>query len=134
MTDRFHDMLAHVTGGKRYCFVVMSFHEGDALIERIKSIITGETGLECISAEDIKGTSEDIREKVHYACILGACARGHGNGSASKPTRRKHREGWCVRVIRKNPTKRVTRVRDEVQGKRDVDLLVRPTEGSERGY
>ena len=67
MTDRFHDMLAHVTGGKRYCFVVMSFHEGDALIERIKSIITGETGLECISAEDIKGTSEDIREKVHYA-------------------------------------------------------------------
>jgi len=60
-------MLAHVTGGRRYCFVVMSFNEGDAFFERIRSIITDETGIACISAEDIKGASDDIREKVHYA-------------------------------------------------------------------
>lgn len=28
MTEDFREMLAHVTGGRRYCFVIMPFGEG----------------------------------------------------------------------------------------------------------
>ena len=64
-------MLAHATGGRRYCFVIMSYHEGYAFFERIKRIVGEETGFECLRADEIPGAGEDLRAKIHTA-IEGA--------------------------------------------------------------
>ena len=32
MSGNFSQMLAHATGGRRYCFVIMSYHEGYAFL------------------------------------------------------------------------------------------------------
>jgi hypothetical protein len=64
-------MLAHITGGRRYCFVIMGFGVGYAFFERIRQLVSTTTGLECIRADDIPATSDSIRDKVH-TCIDNA--------------------------------------------------------------
>lgn len=71
MKKNFSQMLAHVTGGRRYCFVIMSYHEGYSFFERVKQIVGEETGFECLRADDIPGVGQDLREKIH-ATIEGA--------------------------------------------------------------
>jgi len=66
MTSNFSQMLAHVTGGRRYCFVIMTYHEGYAFFERIRSVVAEQTGVECIRADDIP-PGEDLRAKIHSA-------------------------------------------------------------------
>jgi len=61
----FTQMLAHVTGGRRYCFVIMSFGKGFAFFERIRKLVGEVTGLECIRADDIPTSAETIRDKIH---------------------------------------------------------------------
>ena len=61
------DSLAHVTGGRRYCYVVMTFHKNYLLFERIRKIVSEVTGLECIRADDIPAVGEDLRNKMHTA-------------------------------------------------------------------
>jgi hypothetical protein len=39
MPKSFSDKLAHVTGGRRYCFVVMTYHGSYAFFERIRSSV-----------------------------------------------------------------------------------------------
>jgi hypothetical protein len=65
------NMLAHVTGGRRYCFVVMGYRQGYAFFERLRRVVAEATGLECIRADDIPASADTIRDKVH-ACIDNA--------------------------------------------------------------
>jgi len=67
METTFGQLIAHVTGGRRYCFVVMSYHEGFAFFKRIRDIVGEETGFECIRADDIPRSGEDLRDKIHAA-------------------------------------------------------------------
>ncbi len=67
MEGNFNRLLAHVTGGRRYCFVVMTYHEGYTFFERIRKIVAEETGFDCIRADDIPGAGEDLRSKIHAA-------------------------------------------------------------------
>lgn len=71
MLSTFSQMLAHATGGRRYSFVIMSYHEGYTFFERIKRIVGEETGFECLRADDIPGVGEDLRTKIHSS-IEGA--------------------------------------------------------------
>jgi hypothetical protein len=71
MSSAFSQMLAHVTGGRRYCFVVMGYGEGYASFERIRRLVAESTGLECIRADDIPTSADTKRDKVH-ACIDNA--------------------------------------------------------------
>jgi hypothetical protein len=71
MPSSFSLMLAHATGGCRYSFAIMSYHEGYAFFERITQIVGEETGFECLRADDIPGAGEDLRAKIH-AAIEGA--------------------------------------------------------------
>lgn len=66
MGIEFQEMLAHVTGGRRYCFVIMSWHERYAFFEGLRRIVAEETGWECIRADDIPQTG-DLRAKIHAA-------------------------------------------------------------------
>jgi len=63
----YSQMLASVTGGKRYCFVIMSYHEGYQVFSLVRSIVAETTGLECIRADDIPGAGSDLRGKIHAA-------------------------------------------------------------------
>src|ERR1700690_1579338 len=65
MATEFSHMLAHVTGGRRYCFVVMNYGEGFAFFERIRRLVAERTVLECIRADDIPPSARTIRDKVH---------------------------------------------------------------------
>ena len=67
MTNSFNQMLAHLTGGRRYCFVVMTYHEDYAFFEGIRRIVVEETGVECIRADEIPASGEDRRPKIHAA-------------------------------------------------------------------
>jgi hypothetical protein len=67
MAGKFSELLAHVTGGRRYGFVIMSYQQGYSLFERIRAIVTEETGFECIRADDVPGAGEDLRSKIHAA-------------------------------------------------------------------
>jgi hypothetical protein len=67
MSVSISEKIAHVTGGRRYCFVIMSYHEGFAFFERVRTVISEETGFECIRADDIPGSGEDLRAKIHAA-------------------------------------------------------------------
>lgn len=67
MAKSFGDQPAHVTGGRRYCFVIMTYHSGYAFFERVRSTVAEGAGLECIRAADIPGAGEDLREKIHTA-------------------------------------------------------------------
>ncbi len=71
VSSMFSQMLAHATGGRRYSFVIMSYHSGYAFFERIKRIVAEETGFECLRADDIPGAGEDLRGKIH-STIEGA--------------------------------------------------------------
>ncbi len=61
------DVVRHATGGRHYCFAVVSFRESFAFFERIRAIVASETGFACIRADDVHGTGEDLREKIHDA-------------------------------------------------------------------
>jgi hypothetical protein len=67
MAAEFSQMLAHVTGGRRYCFVVMNYGEGYAFFERIRRLVAECAGLECIRADDIPTSASTIRDKVHLS-------------------------------------------------------------------
>ena len=67
MPDNFNTLIAHVTGGRRYCFVMMSYHEGYALFEKLRKIVAEVTGFECIRADDLPGAGDDLRTKIHNA-------------------------------------------------------------------
>ena len=67
MVATFSQILNHATGGRRYCFVIMSYHRGYAFFERIKRIVGEDTGFECLRAVDIPGAGEDLRAKIHAA-------------------------------------------------------------------
>ena len=67
MREHFNQRLAHVTGGRRYCFVIMTYHENYAFFERIRAIVSEQAGFECIRADDIPGSGEDLRGKIHAA-------------------------------------------------------------------
>ncbi|MBI4473320.1 MAG: hypothetical protein HY646_11680 [Acidobacteria bacterium] len=63
----FSDRLAHVTGGRRYCFVVMTYHGRRRFFEWIRAVVSETAGLECIRADDIPGAGRELRDKIHYA-------------------------------------------------------------------
>jgi nucleoside 2-deoxyribosyltransferase len=67
MPSTFSQMIAHATGGRRYSFAIMSYHEGYSFFERIKQIVSEETGLECLRADDIPNPGDNLREKIHAA-------------------------------------------------------------------
>ncbi len=67
MSQSFSDKLAHVTGGRRYCFMVMTYHSDWHFFEAVRSIVGEATGLECIRADDILAPAEDLRTKIHSA-------------------------------------------------------------------
>ena len=67
MENNFNQLLAHVTGGRRYCFVVMTYHESYTFFERVRKIVAEETGFDCIRADDIPGAGADLRSKIHSA-------------------------------------------------------------------
>lgn len=67
MTDNFNNLIAHVTGGRRYCFVLMSYHEGYTFFEKLRKTVAEVTGFECIRADDLPGAGEDLRMKIHYS-------------------------------------------------------------------
>jgi len=66
MPDDFREMLAHVTGGRRYCFVIMTWHAKFAFFQELRRIVAEETGWECIRADNIPQTG-DLRGKIHAA-------------------------------------------------------------------
>jgi len=63
----FAQTLAHITGGRRYCFVIMTYHGQYTFFERIREIVARETAFECIRADDIPRAGEDLRPKIHAA-------------------------------------------------------------------
>jgi hypothetical protein len=67
MSDNFNSLIAHVTGGRRYCFVLMSWHEGFTFFEKLRKIVAEVTGFECIRADDLPGAGADLRTKIHNA-------------------------------------------------------------------
>lgn len=67
MTAKFNKLIAHVTGGRRYCFVMMSFHEGYTFFEKLRKIVAEVTGFECIRADDLPNAGDDLRSKIHDA-------------------------------------------------------------------
>jgi hypothetical protein len=67
MSDNFNSLIAHVTGGRRYCFVLMSYHEGFTFFEKLRKIVAEVTGFECIRADDLPGAGADLRIKIHKA-------------------------------------------------------------------
>lgn len=67
MAGKFRDLIAHVMGGRRYCFVVMSYHEGYAFFERIRQVVAEVTGFECIRADDLPQAGQSLRQKIHDA-------------------------------------------------------------------
>lgn len=67
MSSRFSQSLAHITGGRRYCFFITTYHDKYTLYERIRGIVAEATGFECIRADDIPGAGEDLRTKIHSA-------------------------------------------------------------------
>jgi hypothetical protein len=67
MPPKFNTLIAHVTGGRRYCFVIMSYHKGYAFFEQLRKIVAEVTGFECIRADDLPGAGEDLRTKIHDA-------------------------------------------------------------------
>jgi hypothetical protein len=67
MTGSFNALIAHVTGGRRYCFVMMSYHEGYTFFEKLRKIVAEVTGFECIRADDLPGAGDDLRTKIHDA-------------------------------------------------------------------
>jgi hypothetical protein len=67
MSDNFNSLIAHVTGGRRYCFVLMSWHEGYTFFEKLRKIVAEVTGFECIRADDLPGAGADLRTKIHNA-------------------------------------------------------------------
>lgn len=67
MLSNFKQLLAHASGGRRYCFVVMSYHEKYAFFGVLKRIVAEETGFECLRADDISAPGENIRDKIHAA-------------------------------------------------------------------
>jgi nucleoside 2-deoxyribosyltransferase len=71
MPSKFSQLLAHASGGRRFCFVIMSYHEGYSFFKDIKQIVGEETGFECLRADDISAPGENIRDKTH-AAIEGA--------------------------------------------------------------
>ena len=60
------DRIAQATGGRRYCFVIMPYKANYHLFENVRDVV-GETGLECIRADDIPASGEDLRSKIHLA-------------------------------------------------------------------
>src|SRR5438876_1136243 len=72
MADPLQQMLAHVTGGRRYCFMIMTFNADFLFFERIRTIVAEQTGFECIRADHICGVSDDLRRKVHAAIEAAA--------------------------------------------------------------
>ena len=67
MTDNFGSLIAHVTGGRRYCFVMMSYHHDYSFFEKLRKIVSEATGFECIRADDLPASGTDILTKVHNA-------------------------------------------------------------------
>lgn len=67
MSDNFNSLIAHVTGGRRYCFVLMSYHEGYTFFEKLRKVVAEVTGFECIRADDLPGAGADLRVKIHHA-------------------------------------------------------------------
>ena len=63
----FNSLIAHVTGGRRYCFVVMSYHDGYTFFETLRKVVAEVTGFECIRADDLPGAGADLRMKIHQA-------------------------------------------------------------------
>jgi len=67
MPENFNTLIAHVTGGRRYCFVLMSYHGDYAFFEKLRKIVAQVTGFECIRADDLPGAGADLRTKIHKA-------------------------------------------------------------------
>lgn len=67
MGEGFSVHLAHVTGGRRYCFVVMSYQERFTFYQKIKQVVAEVTGFECIRADDLQLGGESLRQKIHNA-------------------------------------------------------------------
>jgi nucleoside 2-deoxyribosyltransferase len=67
MPSNFSQFLAHASGGRRFCFVIMSYHEGFSFFRDIKRIVVEETGFECLRADDVSAPGENVRDKVHAA-------------------------------------------------------------------
>ena len=59
MPSNFSQILAHASGGRRYCFVIMSYHEGYSFFRDIKRIVAEETGFECLRADDVSAARRE---------------------------------------------------------------------------
>ena len=69
--EHFRSTLAHITGGRRYCFVITSFRGGYAFFERVRQVVSESTGCECVRADDIPQVG-DLRAKIHAAIDAAA--------------------------------------------------------------
>ncbi len=74
--DDFKNLISHVTGGRRYCFVVMSYKGGYHFYEKLRAIVAEVTGFECIRADDLPGAGADLRMKIHQAIYNAAFILG----------------------------------------------------------
>ncbi|HME23350.1 MAG TPA: hypothetical protein VKI44_18820 [Acetobacteraceae bacterium] len=67
MTSLIGDRLALATGGRRYCFVIMTYRADWHVFEAVRAIVGEATGIECIRADDVLAPGEDLRSKIHKA-------------------------------------------------------------------
>jgi len=72
MARSFSDKLAHVTGGRRYCFVIMTYHGSYAFFERIRSIVTEVAGLAALAWHQPSVSDKDRRSQGHDNRFLSA--------------------------------------------------------------
>ena len=80
----FKAKLAQATGGRRYCFVAMTYHDGDRLFKRIERVVSDSVGLECIRADTVPAAGENARDKIHYlinhaTIVIGDISGGRPN-------------------------------------------------------
>ena len=65
MNDDFTQLIARVTRGRPYCFMIMTFRQDQTFFENLRTIIRTKTGLACIRADDLKTSGVYLRDKIH---------------------------------------------------------------------
>ena len=59
-------ILADVTEGRAFAFVIMSYRKGFAVYRAMQQFIEQEIGLKCLRADDVKASGHDLLAKIHY--------------------------------------------------------------------
>ena len=67
MSENINPSSVRPTGRRRYCFVMMSYHEDYTFYEKLKKLVSEVTGFECVVANEIPRVGADLHEKIHKA-------------------------------------------------------------------